>query len=102
LLELCEEIEDDDTSRVDRAEDRAERFEGYGERRAGDAEAARDAVARIADGIPMGLLGLRRLYQQIYQNSIFFEKDLIATLCNFQLALYFIFPSITTLFEGRD
>src|SRR5580765_2626408 len=54
LLELCGEIGDEDTSLVDRAEQRAERFEDYSENRAEDAEQARAAVARIADGIPMG------------------------------------------------
>lgn len=54
LLELCGEIGDEDTSLVDRAEARAERFEEYGEHRAADAAAARDAVAKIADGIPLG------------------------------------------------
>jgi hypothetical protein len=54
LLGLCDEIGDEDISLIDRAEERAERFEDYGERRAGDAEAARVAAARIADGIPLG------------------------------------------------
>src|SRR5207244_3522823 len=43
-----------DTSLSDRAEDRAERFGEYREARAEDAEQARQAVARIADGIPLG------------------------------------------------
>src|SRR5260370_41012884 len=54
LLELCGEIDDEDTSLVDRAEERAERFEGYSDQRAADAEGARAAVEQIADGIPMG------------------------------------------------
>lgn len=54
LLEFCEEIDDEDTSLVDRAEERAERFEGYEENRAADAEQAHQAVARIADNIPLG------------------------------------------------
>ena len=54
LIELCGEIGDEDTSLVDRAEDRAERFGEYSNRRGDDAEAARAAVARIADGIPLG------------------------------------------------
>ena len=53
-LELCGEIGDEDTSLVDRAEERAERFEGYGENRQRDAESAQAAVSAIADGIPMG------------------------------------------------
>jgi predicted RNA methylase len=52
--ELAGEIEDEDKSLVDRAEERAERFEGYQEKRAADAERARDAVAAIADNIPFG------------------------------------------------
>lgn len=53
-VELCGELEDEDTSLVDRAEERAERFEGYSERRTSDAEAARRAVHAIADHIPFG------------------------------------------------
>jgi len=53
-LELCGDIDDEDTSLVDRAEDRAERFGRYQERRAGEAEAAHAAVAAIADNIPLG------------------------------------------------
>jgi protein-L-isoaspartate O-methyltransferase len=54
LLELCGEIGDEDTSLTDRAEERAERFEEYRESRTEDAQQAREAVSRIADGIPMG------------------------------------------------
>jgi protein-L-isoaspartate O-methyltransferase len=54
LLELCGEIGDEDTSLVERAEDRAERFEDYSESRAEDAERARAAVSAIADNIPLG------------------------------------------------
>lgn len=54
LIELCGEIEDEDTSLVDRAEQRAERFEDYSEKRAEDAERAREAVSAIADNIPLG------------------------------------------------
>lgn len=54
LMELCGEIGDEDTSLVERAEQRAERFEDYSDRRASDAERAHEAVAAIADGIPMG------------------------------------------------
>src|SRR5438034_4237232 len=49
LLELCGDIGDEDTSLVDRADERAERFEGYSEHRLEDAERAREAVAAIAD-----------------------------------------------------
>ena len=48
------EIDDEDRSLAERAEERAERFEDYRESRLEDATRARDAVARIADGIPMG------------------------------------------------
>ncbi len=54
LLELAGEIGDEDTSLVERAEERSERFEGYSDNRTADAEAARKAVSRIADGIPFG------------------------------------------------
>lgn len=53
-LELAGEIDDEDTSLVERAETRAERFEEYGEHRADDAAAAHKAVSAICDGIPMG------------------------------------------------
>lgn len=53
-LELAGEIEDDDRTLTERAEERAERFEGYSERREAEAERAREAVHAIADGIPMG------------------------------------------------
>mgnify|MGYP001344893939 FL=1 len=54
LIELAGEIDDEDASLVDRAEERAERFEGYQENRAKDAERAQKAVAAIADNIPLG------------------------------------------------
>ncbi|MCZ2134617.1 MAG: DUF3560 domain-containing protein [Burkholderiales bacterium] len=54
LLELCGEIGDEDTSLLDRAEQRADRFEGYSERREADAGRAQSAVAAIADNIPLG------------------------------------------------
>jgi predicted RNA methylase len=54
LVELAGEIGDEDKSLVERAEERAERFEDYSEARAKDAEQARAGVARIADGIPLG------------------------------------------------
>ena len=53
-LELCGEIGDEDTSLVERAEERAERFEAYGDRREADAERAHAAVAEIAGNIPAG------------------------------------------------
>ena len=54
LIELCGEIGDEDTSLVDRAEDRAERFADYSQKRADDAKQARKAVSAITDGIPLG------------------------------------------------
>ena len=54
LLEMCGEIEEDDKTLCERAEERAERFTDYSEARAEDAEAARKAVSAIADGIPFG------------------------------------------------
>lgn len=54
LIELAGEIDDEDTSLVDRAEERADRFDGYQANRKRDAENAAEGVKRIADGIPMG------------------------------------------------
>lgn len=54
LLELCGEIGDEDTSLVDRAAERADRFEDYSDSRTKDAQAARDAVEAIAGNIPFG------------------------------------------------
>ena len=54
LMDLCGEIGDEDTSLVDRAEQRADRFEEYSDKRESDAHAAKAAVDRIADGIPLG------------------------------------------------
>jgi SAM-dependent methyltransferase len=54
LIDLCGEIGDEDTSLVDRAEDRAERFEDYSDRRREDAAAAHKQVEAIAGGIPLG------------------------------------------------
>ncbi len=56
--ELCEElageIGDEDTSLVERAEERAGRFDEYSENRAEDAERAADGVRTLSDGIPLG------------------------------------------------
>lgn len=54
LLELCGSIGDEDTSLTDRAEDRAERFEVYSDKRANDAEQAKNAADNIAGNIPSG------------------------------------------------
>lgn len=49
-----QEVGDEDTTLTERQEERAERFEGYSERRAADADRAHAAVASIADNIPLG------------------------------------------------
>jgi protein-L-isoaspartate O-methyltransferase len=54
LIELAGEIEDEDRSLVDRAEERADRFSDYKESRIEDAQTAQNAVDRIADNIPLG------------------------------------------------
>ena len=54
LIELCGEIGDEDTSLVERTEERAERFEEYSDKRAEDADRAQKAVSSITDHIPMG------------------------------------------------
>jgi hypothetical protein len=54
LIELAGEVGDEDTSLVERAEERAERFEDYQTARTDDAERARRGVAAIADNIPFG------------------------------------------------
>jgi phospholipid N-methyltransferase len=54
LVEFCGSIDDEDKTLEERAEERAERFEDYSEKRAADAAQARAGVARIADGIPLG------------------------------------------------
>lgn len=54
LLQWCGDIGDEDTSLTERADERAERFEDYSEKRGTEAERARDAVAYIANGIPLG------------------------------------------------
>jgi protein-L-isoaspartate O-methyltransferase len=55
---LCEElagdIGDEDTSLVDRAEQRAERFDEYSDKRAADSAQASESVRRITDGLPLG------------------------------------------------
>lgn len=48
LLELCGEIGDEDTSLVERSEERAERFQDYKHARAEDAERANEAVDQVA------------------------------------------------------
>ncbi len=54
LTELCGEIGDEDTSLVDRAEQRADRFEDYSDKRLNEAEQTRAHVEQIAGNIPFG------------------------------------------------
>lgn len=54
LNELCGAIEDEQTSLEDRAQERAERFEGYQTKRKTDAESAYKQVQEITKNIPMG------------------------------------------------
>lgn len=53
-IKLCGEIEDDDKTLQQRAEERAERFEHYGENRTRDAEQAHAGVKAITSNIPLG------------------------------------------------
>lgn len=53
-LELAGEIDDEDSSLLDRASERADRFEDYSDKRGREAERTRQAVAAIADNIPLG------------------------------------------------
>lgn len=53
-LELAGEIGDEDTSLVERAENRASRFDKYAEHRQADAERAERSITSIAEGIPFG------------------------------------------------
>lgn len=54
LLDLCGEIDDEDKSLMERAEERADRFSDYSDKRAQDAVTARNAVSAIAENIPFG------------------------------------------------
>ena len=54
LLDLCGDIGDDDASLLDRASERAERFEDYQDKRLEDAARTCAAVETLADGIPLG------------------------------------------------
>lgn len=53
-IELAGDIDEESTTREERAEARAERFEGYRDKRASDAESAHKEVSAIADNIPLG------------------------------------------------
>jgi phospholipid N-methyltransferase len=54
LIEIAGQIDDEDGSLVDRAEERAERFEDYSDKRAADSERARKDVDAICEHIPLG------------------------------------------------
>lgn len=54
LVELAGEIDDEDTTLVERAEAKADRLENLAERKGQEAEAAKAAVDRIAEHIPFG------------------------------------------------
>ena len=54
LLAMCGEIDDEDRTLVERAEELSERFSEYSDKRAEDADRAHNAVSAIADGIPFG------------------------------------------------
>jgi protein-L-isoaspartate O-methyltransferase len=54
LLDLCDEIGDEDTSLVERAEERSDRFRDYSRERATEANQAHDVVESITGGIPLG------------------------------------------------
>lgn len=53
-VELAGEVLDDDTTLAERAEVRAQRFEGYSEKRAADGDKAYSGVKAIGDNIPFG------------------------------------------------
>jgi phospholipid N-methyltransferase len=54
LIELCGEIGDEDTTLMERAEDRADRFEGYSQKRAADAQSAHAHVKQISGRFEFG------------------------------------------------
>jgi protein-L-isoaspartate O-methyltransferase len=54
LAELCGDLEDEDKSLTERAEERAERFDDYSGKRAREANRAHESVSAIADNIPLG------------------------------------------------
>ena len=54
MLQWCGEIGDEDRSLMQRAGERAERFEDYSEKRGQEADAARRSVEAITAGIPLG------------------------------------------------
>jgi hypothetical protein len=54
LIELCGEVGDEDTSLVERAAERAERFDEYSDKRAKDATAAYNAVQAVGQRFEFG------------------------------------------------
>jgi len=54
LIEMCGDIGDEDTSLVERAEERADRFNDYSQKRLTEATHAHDAVNSITENIPPG------------------------------------------------
>lgn len=54
LIEMCGEIGDEDTTLVERAEERADRFNDYSQKRLTEANHAHDAVSAITQNIPPG------------------------------------------------
>lgn len=49
LEELCGEVDDEDRSLIERAEDRADRFEDYSDKRTNDAETARQVATAAGE-----------------------------------------------------
>lgn len=54
LLRFCGHIEDETSTREERAEDRARRFEGYSKKREAEAQSTAAAVDNLAKAIPFG------------------------------------------------
>lgn len=54
LIELCGEIEDEDTSLIERAENRADRFDTYHDKREKEADQTYAAAKNLAGNIPLG------------------------------------------------
>jgi uncharacterized protein DUF3560 len=52
--ELCGELGDEDTSLIERAEERADRFDDYAHKRGAESDAEHRKVERICDAIPFG------------------------------------------------
>ena len=65
LIELCGEIDDEDTSLVARAEERSDRFVDYKDKRVSDAERAYKAVSRIAVALHLNPQTLLPCFQQL-------------------------------------